>query len=310
MEQCTDATNTFLALTMGSLCDARIYPPDGGAGCLAADGGAALWARTGKLYYRNEGNTPVTYSLRYETQVGAKCDGGSTVDFELSNVPDGGPTTWNVGNVKLPNAVMDPRPWETAPISVTYRARSSCREDAADQARVLWTRQGEPAGTNRPPSSLILNLTGNSLLPRGVPQDITMSGTVPLKGDFFGVGNAGEAPLRVTGIQLYQADFLPDAGRSAGPDFATGLCDATASFDCRFFSWDPDGGVPSAVLPKTLAGTTNTSVPVRELLGRIIFGAPTGMPPVNNVEYTVFAVMTTNDPYAPQVIAKIKATGH
>jgi hypothetical protein len=168
-----------------------------------------------------------------------------------------------------------------------------------------YTTLFRSAGTNRPPSSLILNLTGNSLLPRGVGQDITMSGSVPLRGDFFGVGNAGEAPLRVTDVKLYQAEFLADGGRSAGPDFATGLCDQFASFDCRFFGW-ADGGVPNSVLPRTLSGTTNVSVPVRELLGYVTFGA--GAAPQLNREYTVFAVVTTSDPYSPLVIAKVRAT--
>jgi hypothetical protein len=313
LEQCTDTANTFISLAVGSLCDARIYPPDGGAGCTGPDGGAVPWARSGRLYFRNEGNTVVTWSAQYQALVGSTCDGGtSSVDFEFSNRPDAGQTSWAVGNSRLPNAVLDPKPWETAPIAITYRARSACREDAADQARVLWTRQGEPVGTNRVPSSLILNLTGSSLLPRGVQQDIVMSGTVPLKVDFIGVGNAGDAPLRIDDIKLYQAEFLADGGRGAGPDFATGVCDEFASFDCRFFGWD-DGGVPNARLPRTLAGTNNVSVPVKEPLGRLVFGGggEDGGVPSNlqqNREYTVFAVITTNDPYAPQVVAKIRAT--
>jgi hypothetical protein len=295
-EQCTDATTTSLGVSMGSLCDARWYPPDAGERCPSPDGGSVAYARAGTLYVRNEGNTPVTYSVRYESQVGPKCDGGSTVDFEFSN-NDAGLTTWMQGNTRLPQG-------ESAPIAITYRARSACREDAADQARVLWTRQGEPAGSNRPPSSFFLSLTGGSLLPRGVPQDITMSGTLPLKEGFFGVGSAGEAPLRVTDISLYQAAFLADGGRSAGPDLANGLCDPLAQFDCRLFSWD-DGGVPA--LPRTLAGTSNTSVPVKALLGRIVFGAgSTTLTP--GVEYTVFAVITTSDPYSPQVVSRVRAT--
>lgn len=311
MENCTDETLTFLSLNVGSFCDARIYPPDGGPSpCRGLDGGAVGYARAAKLYFRNEGNTPVSYTLQYQSQVGNVCDAGSAIDFEFANAPlqaDGGrQASWNVPTVKLPTSVMDPKPWETAPIAVTYRARSACREDAADQARVLFTRQGEPAGTMRTPQTLILNLTGQSVLPRGVPQDIVMNGTVPLTVDFLGVGNAGEAPLRVTQVSLWQAEFLLDGGRSTTP---YELCDPMSTGDCRFFHWAP-GNDPNTTLPRSLAGTPNVSVPTREILGRIVFGAALdgGVAPLTNREYGVYAVIDTNDPYAPQVIARVRGT--
>ncbi|MEW5738426.1 MAG: choice-of-anchor D domain-containing protein [Myxococcota bacterium] len=309
LESCTDQAITFLPVPAGSLCDGRLYPPDGGPSpCRGLDGGAAPWERTGRLYFRNEGNTPVTYSLQFQSQVGGTCDGGWTVDWVFANAPmlaDGGTQlSWMVGNAKVPASTMDPRPWETAPVNFTYRARSACREDAADQARVLWTRQGEPPGTMRPPQTVIVNFTGQSLLPRGVPQDITMSGTVPLSAEFYGVGNAGDAPLQVRQVALWQSEFLVDGGRGTVP---FELCEPTSTGDCRFFNWSADGGDPNLRLPLTLAGTPNTSVPTRLALGRIEFGpAPDGgVSPQLNRPYSVFAVIDTDDPYLPQVIARI-----
>jgi hypothetical protein len=310
LESCTDQALTFLQVPAGSLCDARLYPPDGGPSpCLDLDGGRAPYERRGRVYFRNEGNTPVTYTLLYQTQVGSTCDGGSTVDFEFANAPpagDGGAQTfWMEANVKVPATVNDPRPWETAPVTLVYRPRSGCREDAADQARMLWTRQGEPLGSARMPQTLIANFTGQSLLPRGVPQDITMSGTVTLSADFYGVGNAGDAPLVVQSVGLWQPEFLVDGGRGTTP---FEQCDELSTGDCRFFHWSTDGGNPSARLPLTLSGTTNTSVPTRQVLGRLQFGpAPDGgVSPQLNKDYGVLAVIQTSDPYLPQVIARVR----
>lgn len=312
LESCTDQALTFLQVAAGSLCDARLYPPDGGQSpCVDLDGGRAPYARSAKLYFRNDGNTPVTYTLQYQAQVGGACDGGSSIDFEFANAPpagDGGTQpSWMEGNVKVPAMTSDPKPWETAPVAFAYRARSACREDAADQARVLWTRQGEPVGSTRLPQTLILNLTGQSLLPRGVPQDITMTGTVTLTADFYGVGNAGDAPLLVQNISLWQPEFLVDGGRGTVP---FELCDDLSTGDCRFFHWSADGGDPNGGLPKSLAGTSNTSVPTRQVLGKIEFGpAPDGgVSPQLNKEYGVFAVIQTSDPYLPQVIARVRGT--
>ena len=311
-EDCTDQALTFLPVVAGSLCDARLFPPDGGQSpCIGLDGGRAPYERSGRLYFRNEGNTPISYTMQYQSQVGATCDGGSSVDWVFANAPaaaDGGTqTSWMLPTAKTPNAVTDPRPWETAPVALTYRARSGCREDAADQARVLWTRQGEPVGATRLPQTIIVNLTGQSLLPRGVPQDITMTGTVTLSADFYGVGNAGDAPLDVRQVSLWQAEYLVDGGRG---DVPYELCDSTSTGDCRFFHWSVDGGDPNQRLPRSLPGTSNTSVPVRAVLGRIEFGpAPDGgQSPQLNREYGVFAVIGTSDPYLPQVIARVRGT--
>ncbi|MCC6334475.1 MAG: choice-of-anchor D domain-containing protein [Myxococcales bacterium] len=308
-EQCTDQAVTFLPVVAGSLCDGRLYPADGGASpCIGLDGGAAPYQRAGRLYFRNDGNTPVTYTLQFQSQVGTSCDGGSSIDWEFANapgLPDGGTqASWMEGNVKVPASTMDPKPWETAPVALTYLARSGCREDAADQARVLWTRQGEPSGSSRPPQTLIVNLTGQSLLPRGVPQDITMMGTVPLTAEFYGAGNAGDAPLQARTVSLWQAEYLLDGGRGNVP---YELCDSTSTGDCRFFNWAPDGGDPALRLPLTLAGTPNASVPTRVAMGRLEFGpAPDGgVSPQLNRQYFVFAVVDTSDPYLPQVISRI-----
>ncbi len=313
-ETCTDQVTTSLSLNAGSLCDRMLFPPDGGPSpCRGLDGGAVGYERTARLYYRNEGNTPVSYSVRYQSQAGFTCDGGSSIDFEFSNAPataDGGrQADWSEATVKLPALVTDPRPWETAPLTMAYRARSRCAADSADQARVLWTRQAEPPGTNRTPATLLVILDGKSLLPRGVPQDVTFQGTVPLESNFIGVGNAGDAPLRVTSVALWQAEYLalPDGGVGRGT-VPFEQCIGGSTGDCATFAWAP-GQDPNASLPTTLAGTSNPVSPTTRTLGRIVFGpADAGTQPLLNREYRVFAVITTDDPYNPQVVCSVRGT--
>jgi hypothetical protein len=296
MEQCTVMGMDFLGVNTGSLCDARIYPPDGGPSpCVSPDGGSAPYSRSGIMYVRNEGNTGVSYTMSFASQAGPKCDAGSSVDFEFGNAPDSGVTTWNVATTTLPMMVTDPKPWETAPVAITYRARSACREDAADQAHVIWTRQ-EPAGVVRLPGSLILNLSGQSQLPKGVPQDVVFNMvSVPVTTPFVGIANTGDAPLHVTAVDLHPA--LLDGG--AGYESAT--CASSSVGGCPFFTF----AAPLA-LPTTLPGTLGA--PSSVTLGTLVFGAAGGPAPVRGTPYTVYAVMTTNDPYSPAVAAKLKAT--
>jgi hypothetical protein len=305
METCTDVTTTFLALDMGALCDGKVSPADGGPSrCHSADGGLVPYTRGAQLYYRNEGNTPVAYSVQYLTQAGVTCDAGSSVDFELSNAPvqaDGGPQpTYQAATVLLPDAGTDPKPWESAPITVVYRARSGCRADAADQARVLWSRQNEPFGANRAPTSLILTLTGQSLLPRALPTPINMNGSVPQTVDFRGVSNAGSAPLPLTKVELWQGQSEPDGGRSATP---FERCAVATSGDCKYFGWATDPAVllGSGTFALPAAGATQASA----VLGQVTFGPAGGPTPVQHHLYTVYAVIDTGDPYAAQIVAPV-----
>ena len=105
-------------------------------------------ARTGSLFFRNEGNTPVSYTVHYEVPV---CDGGGLA-FKFSNAPgDGGITQWTEATTALPTQVTDSRPWETAPISVTAGA---C---GPGTARLLWQRQD----ASHVPASMTVTLTGH-----------------------------------------------------------------------------------------------------------------------------------------------------
>lgn len=302
LERCTDQTTTSLAESAGALCDARVYPPDGGTPpCRGLDGGVVGYARPGKLYFRNEGNTPVSYTLRYQTLQGGLCDGGTSVDLQFSSapaLPDGGlQAVWTEPTVKVPTAVTDPTPWETAPVTLTYRPRSVCPNDTSDQAFVIWTRQGEPSGTTRLPQSLFFTLNGTSLLPRGVNNDGTCapSGTSATCQWAFTVGSAGPAPLRITRVSLWQGEPLADGGFGPVP---FEQCAPGSGGNCPMFDFAP-GQDPNRLLPLTLAGVPD-GVPVYHALGTLVFGDG-GVAPLPNQPYTVFGVVETDDPYAPAV---------
>lgn len=309
LERCTDQVTTSLYESAGALCDARVYPPDGGTPpCRGVDGGVVGYARGGRLYFRNDGNTPLWYALRYQSQQSAVCDAGSTIDLEFSNaprLPDGGlQAIWTEPKVKVPAALTDPRPWETAPVTLTYRARSACPGDTADQAFVTWNRQDEPAGTNRLPQSLTFIVNGTSLLPKGVNADnrCTASGSVgTCDMPFVGVASAGTAPLRVTRVTLWQGEPLADGGFSAVP---FEQCGPTSGGNCPMFDFAP-GQDPNRLLPLTLPGVADPSTPASQTLGTLTFGDG-GTAPLANVLYTVYAVIDTDDPYSPQVISTFR----
>ena len=80
---------------------------------------------------------------------------------------------------------------------------------------------------------------------------------------------------------------------------------------CEVFVWaNVDGGDPNQYQPHTLSAATNPSQPTQRQLGTLTFGpagrgctAPGAACP--NKPYRVYAVVTTDDPYSPQVISKI-----
>ena len=127
-ESCTDGTTGMsLDVRFGNLCDARVYPIDGGLPC-ELDGGAVPYERSGQMFVRNDGNTPVSYTMSITAGQPSRCDGGASIDFRYANAPtlaDGGvQASWNVPSFKLPMAVTDPRDWKTVPVPITYRARA------------------------------------------------------------------------------------------------------------------------------------------------------------------------------------------
>ncbi|MBM4778420.1 MAG: choice-of-anchor D domain-containing protein [Archangiaceae bacterium] len=295
MESCADRATTMLQFPFGSLCDNRLFPPDGGQRCNSADGGSAASSRSGRLYVRNEGNTPVQYAFNLNLLAGGRCDAGTGIDFEFSNAPSPDAGRFMVSTAKLPNQVSDPKPWETAPVNVTYRPTSRCRDDAADQVQIFWTRQGEPIGNaTRQPQAIVMVLNGQSLLPRGVTSDlnISLSGQVTsVTQNYNGLSNIGDAPLTIRTAQIWQASFLADGGTGTEP-FEE--CLPGAGGACRFFWWSTP-----PTLPTTLAGATTPSMPVNRVLGQIGFGQQDGgtVAPQVGTPYRVFAVFETDDPY-------------
>lgn len=295
-EQCMDSAALPLNVAFGGLCDERVYPRDGGLTC-DIDGGTAPYERSGRMYVRNEGNTPVSYTLSITAGHPSRCDGGASIDFQYANAPtlsDGGAqATWTVPTNKLPAAVTDPKPWETAPVLITYRARSVCRGDDADLSTISWTRQGEPPGTSRAPSSMIATLTGNSMLSDPVPFPVTFSGNSPMPLEVSLVSNTGDGPMRLLNVELWQS---ADGGSNPGV-----RCSGTVGGPCQYFAW-----VSGPTLPVTLEGTTLPGGRVSKPVGRLSYGLLDGgfyYPP--SQEQRVFAIVQTSDPYTPTVVVPI-----
>ena len=298
VERCTNTTDPFLTIDFASVCDRARFPPDGG-GCRGSDGGLASYSRSGSLYFRNEGTTPVSYAVAYNAQASSVCDAGSALDFAFSNAP--ATPKWTEATTALPMQSSDPKPWETSPISVTYKASSACAADTVDRAHVVWLRQGEGSGS-RAPTSLDVSFVGRSMHPAGEPSDLTLSGSTPTTVSFGGVLNRGDAPLRLTSVALWHGE-LADGGQASAP---VAPCSVPPTGVCRFFAWE-SGWAPADALPVTLEGTARADAPTSAVLGKLIFGPlDAGVAPEQNAEYQVFAVIQTDDPYAPQGVSTIR----
>ncbi|MBS1151395.1 MAG: hypothetical protein H6Q89_3093, partial [Myxococcaceae bacterium] len=319
-EVCADVNTPSPSIVAGGFCDNRLFS-------CGTDGGFS-----GTIYVKNEGNFPVAYSLNWKAlpYPNARCDGGSTdSDFTFSNAPmlaDGGRVANFVEpTFKLPLNLTDAKPWETAPVTVTYRASSRCRDDGADQAQIFWTRQaqndaGEPAGSNRMPGTLFMTLSASSRLPHADPSNWSCGtagspATLPCDAPFFGVNNGGDAPLKVTKVELWQ-EFSQAFGDGGGP---TGgifqICDpGNPSGECAAFTWkNIDGGNPNQYAPHSLAPTNNPINPTQIQLGRLAFGEACldgGLTACANVPFKLYAVIYTDDPYSPTVITKISGYGN
>ncbi len=321
-EVCADINSNSVSIMGGAFCDNRVSPVPCGV-----DGGFS-----GKLYLKNEGNFPVSYSLQWDAlpYSTARCDGGSTTsDFSFSNAPvltDGGRVLkFSEPTFKLPLDPNAAKPWETAPVTVTYRASSQCRDDGADQARLLWTRQpqldaGEASGSNRMPGTLFMTLNASSQLPHADPSNWSCGtagspATLPCEAPFFGVNNGGDAPLKVLKVEIWQ-EFNPSFGDGGGPNGGIfQICDPlNPSGDCAAFTWkNVDGGNPNQLAPHKIGPTTNPMNPTQVQIGRLAFGEACldgGLTSCPNTPFRVYAVITTDDPYSPTVVAKISGYGN
>jgi hypothetical protein len=296
LESCTDGT-TALDVRFGALCDNRVYPRDGGLDCVL-DGGAIAWERSGRLYVRNEGNTPVSFSMDVTAGQTNRCDGGSSVDFLYANAPaaaDGGVLpTFMVPTQRLPMMVSDPRPWETAPVALVYRPRSSCRTDGSDLSTILWRRQGEPLGTMRAPNSLVATVSGGSLLSDPVANLVTFTGNNPAPQDVTLVSNTGSGPVRLLTAELWQS--------SDGGAVPTERCAVAMGGPCQYFRW-----ASGPTLPVTLEGTTIPAGRVNQVVAQLEYGTldDAGVRVVPSQEQRVLAVVGTSDPYTPTVTVPI-----
>ncbi|MFO0594528.1 MAG: choice-of-anchor D domain-containing protein [Myxococcaceae bacterium] len=293
MESCTDGTGGLaLDVRFGALCDARVYPADGGFPC-TLDGGVMPYERSGKFYVRNEGNTPIQYSMQIQAGQPNRCDGGASIDFAWANAPDAGAASFNVPTFKLPTADTDPKPWETAPVAVVFRPRSICRNDASDLSTVLWRRQNEPTGTMRLPGSLTATLSGASLLSNPQPNMVTFTGNNPAPQDVTLVSNTGDGPVKLLTAELFQS-----ADGGTVPDQA---CSTATVGPCTWFKW-----ATGPALPVTLEGTITPGARISQVVGQIEYGLlDAGVRYVPSQPQTVFAIVGTSDPYTPQVVVPI-----
>jgi hypothetical protein len=313
MASCTpvDASpGTQLLVPLPATCDNRLFPPghlDACTGELPPRPGV----RKGRLFVRNAGNTSVRYSLRFNRMMGNRNPCGLAAapapDFAFSGAPvaaDGGvEVEWSTPSVELAGGEDSPD------VEVTYTASSRCAQDAAEQAQVLYTKQGTQPSVD----GLMVTFSGTSLLPRAVASSLTIQGTVPIQADFRGAANRGGAPFNVTAVNLFE---LPTDG---GAPIA---CDPSSptygSSDCSRFTW-ASGGDPNANVPITVPASPDPSMEVVVTVGRLIFGEsgqavafdggvdPTGKPELNK-PYRLRAVVNTTDPYNPQVASDIQAT--
>jgi hypothetical protein len=206
-------------------------------------------------------------------------------------------------------AVTDPMPWQTTPIHVTYRATSRCPGEGADQATVIWTRQ-DPIGVNHPPQTLLMTLSGTSLLPAAKPVSINIGAqsfpsTAPVFQPVELVTNEGAGPLTLSAVALYDevGCVLSDGGMTDGGCLSS--CATSSSANCKGFGW-LDGGAP--VLPVWL--DAGVPMPTKQVLGQLWVGCPAaGDPscPTTVTNLRIIAVVTTNDPYASQVQVPVTA---
>ncbi len=299
---CTDAEATSGAgsainLIFPPTCDNELHPS--GPGACTNEAGSNPGTRTAKVWVKNAGNVPVKYALQFVTNAAANKNpcglaAAPASDFSFSNSPAPGTAQWTEPTTQLPAAATDPMPWETAPITVTYQARSRCSagaaDDTADQARITLTRQGDAF----PPPALFISVTGTSKLPKPVPSTLSPNGVVPLTTDFYGVANAGSAPFNVTGVKLQEVVPETDGGVRF-VDCGVAVVD-DGGLACDHYSWAQPPSLPTAVPAPALVGGLNKVV-----LGKITFGVGADGGVVLNKPYKVNARVSTDDPYTPVV---------
>lgn len=310
METCTEANagmgfGSNIDVQFPPLCDSVVSPPGSGNTALICAG--APYELGGQFYVKNEGNVPVKYSMKYIAATRKSCDGGTPLesDFTFSNQPDAG-ITWTEATVQLPESATDPQPWESGHVSVKYAPTSHCPEEAADQARIEWTRQGD----TRQPNALFAFLAGQSKLPRAEGHPVSHNaGGAETPMPINGADNLGTAAFQIDSVKLFEVVTGTPGDNCKGPD--AGIfqeCDyATAAplSDCAQFNW-ADGGNPNVTAPH-IVPAADAGVATNQPIGTLVFGPNPGNPPQYNQQYCVYTVVETTDPYHPQVISKVEA---
>lgn len=297
-ETCTDVvpvggSSAGVNIPFGALCDNTIT--DGG--CTALDG-----TKAGTLTLRNEGNVPLTYTGDWRQNLNPKSCGDagfSRPDFQFSNSPDAGAQKFVTGTAGVPMAATDPKPWQTAPVTVSYSANSRCVEEAADSAAVFLATQSS--------GHLILmsvNFSGASALPDAEPSDLTANVSktqLPAALGVVGAVNRGTAGFTVNLVTLHEVGADGGVGQDCAVTLPTSACDR--------FAWSPDGGDPNLRTPIYVGPDDGGVTPI---VGVLLFGPDAGtdctLGVCPNTAYELRAVIQTSDPYHPTVVSKIRAT--
>lgn len=145
------------------------------------------------------------------------------------------------------------------------------------------------------------------------PADVPLAAPIPVNL----VANIGDGPLTLTAVQLWEElpAYLPDGGQQDGGGPTGGILSAcnpsSPSYDfsdCSRFVWAP-GASPADLLPLTLDGGASPSTPSLRPLGRLFIGclADGGSCPPVVTRYRVYALVSTSDPYVPQLLVPITA---
>ena len=141
---------------------------------------------------------------------------------------------------------------------------------------------------------MLATLNGSSLLPSPVPFPVTFTGNQPVPQLVRLVSNAGNAPVRLLNVEMWQS---ADGGTSPNV-----RCSDVDAGPCALFNW-----ITPPTFPVLLEGTSVPSALIDKVVGTLAYGTldDAGVYQVPSQQQRVFAVVGTSDPYTPTVTVAI-----